>query len=413
MRLHKYVPSIAFFLMAASMTVMCAAAQSAAPKENVIFNFPSSGDVGNSPTGTLISDGAGNFYGVNTYGGQGSGAVYEISPAAGGGWTAKSIYTLSTDEFFPNALVRDSSGNLYGTLYSGGSNICTDGYGDYSCGAIYELSPDGSGGWTEQILWSGSQGEGWRPFQLAIDAAGNLYVSNYWTGLGEQGTVVELTRNGGQWTHTPLHFFGHAGSEDGALPENLVFDKAGNIFGAAYFGGQYGGGTVFELKKTNSGWKEITLFSFDPNGSGGYAPIGITLDSAGNIYGSTDDYFNPTNNVAFELTHTSSGTWQETVLHTFVNGGKGGYSLGPLVIDANGNLYGSASVAGPEGSGTVFRLSRSANRTWSEVILHSFPSGPTDGENPNGLLFDSKGNLFGTTAAGGSEGVGTVFEITH
>jgi hypothetical protein len=168
--------------MTVSMTVPYAAARSGA-KEKLLFSFPVSSDLGNTPNGVLISDGAGNLYGVNNYGGLGSGAVYELSPTAEGGWTAKSIYVFPTAVFFPGGLVMDSSGNLYGTEYSGGTGTCTDGYGNYSCGAVYELSPDGSGGWLEQIIWNGSQTGGWRPTSLALDAAGNLYGTTIYSGV--------------------------------------------------------------------------------------------------------------------------------------------------------------------------------------------------------------------------------------
>jgi uncharacterized repeat protein (TIGR03803 family) len=410
-----------FFLLTVSvaMTVTLAAAQSSAPKEEVLFSFPASGNLGNSPNGVLISDGAGNFYGVNSSGGSGSGAVYEISPTAERGWTAKSIYVFE-GTYYPGGLVMDSSGNLFGAIYGGGTETCSDGYGDYPCGAVYELSPDGSGGWSEKTIWNASQTEGWRPWSLVLDAAGNLYGTTAYTGNGYGGTVYELQRTGGNWTYTVLHAFGQRGSEDGAEPQGpLVFDKAGNIYGTTFLGGTAGVGTAFELKKTTTGWQEITLFDFDSSSSGawaGWEPGAVISDSAGNLYGTT--YYGGVDwgqgyGVAFELTPTSSGAWQETVLHTFLYGGPGGYSGGaPLVFDSAGNLYGTAGSGGAENYGTVFQLKQSANGTWSEVVLHSFPSDSSDGKYPDGLLVDSKGNLYGTTNAGGSGAGGTVFEIT-
>jgi len=421
MRLQKRcLLSITFFLMTVSMTVPYAAAQSHPAKENILFSFPASGDLGNSPNGVLISDGAGNLYGVNTYGGLGSGAVYEISPTAERGWTAKSIYVFS-NAFFPGGLVMDSSGNLYGTEYSGGTGSCTDGYGNYSCGAVYELSPDGSGGWSEQIIWNGSQTGGWRPTSLALDPAGNLYGTTIYSDEYYGGTVFELQRVGDTWNETVLRAFGQPGTDDGAEPQGpLVFDKDGNIYGATFLGGEDGGGTVFELKKTNSGWQEINLFQFDAfrGETTGYGPEGVIFDSAGNLYGITSGDYGSGSGVAFELTPTSSGPWRETVLETFMLYGPGGYGLSALVFDSAGNLYGTVgSGTGSEGGdskgdGAVFQLKPSADGTWSEVILHSFPSKTGDGKYPDGLLVDSKGNLYGTTDAGGSAGVGTVFEVT-
>lgn len=418
MRLNKRcLPSITFFLLTVSLAVTYAAAQSHAPKEKVLVSFPASGNLGNSPSGVLISDGAGNFYGVNSNGALSGGAVYEISPTAEGGWTAKSIYALPANSYYPGELVMDSSGNLYGALYAGGTKTCSDGYGNYLCGAVYELSPDGSGGWSAKTIWNASQTEGWRPCCLAVDTAGNLYGTTIWAGLAEGGTLFELKRAGENWTHNVLLAFGQSGSS-GAAPGSLVFDKAGNLYGTTSFGGANGGGIVFELKKTKSGWKEVTLFQFDssfPGAAGGYFPFGVNFDNAGNLYGSTAyggvNYLGGYG-VAFELAPTPSGAWQETVLHTFVDGGRSGYFPNPLVFDSAGNLYGTAYLGGSAGYGTVFQLKRSSNGVWSEVVLHSFQSGSTDGQYPNGLLSDSKGNLYGTTSGGGSAGVGTVFEIT-
>ena len=408
MRLNQQCfPSITFLLLTVLITVTYAAAQSHAPKEKVLFSFPASGDLGNSPNGVLISDAAGNFYGVNTHGGLGSGTVYEISPAAEGGWTAKSIYVFPKSSAGPGGLVMDSSGNLYGVLSFGGTEVCTDTYNDYLCGAVYQLSPNGSGGWSEKIIWNASQTEGWAPWTLALDAAGNLYGTTFWAGTGNAGTVYELQRTGESWTHTVLHV--------GGPPQGpLVFDKAGNLYGTTYGGGTAGIGTVFELKKTTTGWQEITLFDFS-GGASGSGPVAVIFDSAGNLYGTT--YYGGVDRgdgygVAYELTPTPSGAWQETVLHTFLNGGQAEYRLGFLVFDSKGNLYGTRDFGGSEGYGTVFQLKRSSSGAWSELVLHNFQSGSTDGQHPNGgLLVDSKGNLYGTTSGGGSAGFGTVFEI--
>jgi uncharacterized repeat protein (TIGR03803 family) len=403
MRIKKpYFMFITLLSLTVMFSVTHAVAQEDSPKENVLVNFTAEGSVGNTPTGALISDGAGNYYGVNTVGGVGGGTVFEMSPSAKGGWTVKLINALPAS----HALVMDSSGNLYGTLWSGGSKICTDGFGEYDCGAVYELSPDGAGGWTEKTIWNASGDEGWRPYHLIMGPDGNLYGTTYWLGEGESGTVFELQHTGGQWTHSIL--YPHAG-----LPDSLVFDKAGNLYGANYYGGE-GGGTVFELQKTNSGWQEVTLFEFNSRGSGasgGYGVDGVILGSDGDLYGTTDSGGNG-HGVVFELSPTSDRAWQETVLYSFSDGGPDEGGASPLLVESAGNLYGATHGGGPEGYGTVFQLTPSGNGAWSYTLLHSFPSDATDGKNLDGLLVDSKGNLYGTTAGGGTAGVGTVFEIT-
>ncbi len=413
--------SLSVITMIVLIAVSQAVAQPSNAKEKVLFSFPASGDVGNSPNGFLISDTAGNFYGVTSNGGLGSGAVYELSPTADGVWTAKSIYEFPTSVFFPGELVMDYSGNLFGTLYGGGTGTCTDGYGNYPCGSVYELSPDGAGGWSEKTIWNFGQTEGWRPWSLTIDSAGNLYGTTIYSGLSFGGAVYELQREGENWNYTVLHAFGQAGSPDGAEPQGpLVFDKSGNIYGTTYLEGSKGGGTAFELKKTDSGWQEINLFQFEADGSGkasGYNPGNLIMDSIGNLYGSTFaggvNYLNGFG-VVYELAPTDHEAWKETVLHKY-QANRDGYGGpgGGLVLDSAGNLYGTSAAAGAANAGNVFELKRSANHGWTYSVLHTFQGGPNDGAMPDStLLLDSKGNLYGTTSAGGTAGVGTVFEIT-
>jgi uncharacterized repeat protein (TIGR03803 family) len=404
----QHFPPITLLLLTVLLTATHAVAQQGSSKEKVLVSFTAEGSVGYTPMGALISDGAGNYYGVNGNGGVGGGAVFEISPTAEGGWTAKLIDDLPSNSYQKNALVMDSSGNLYGTLYSGGSKICTDGYNDYSCGAVYELSPNGSGAWTVNIIWNASQAEGWRPYHLVLGPDGNLYGATLWAGEGEAGTVFELQHTGGQWTHSIL-------TAAGGRPDSLVFDKAGNLYGTNYYGDDgVGGGALFELKKTNSGWQEVTLFEFNASGSGasgGYGVDGVILGSNGNLYGTTDSGGNG-HGVVFELSPTSGGARQEAVLYSFLDGGPNEQGASPLLVESAGILYGATYGGGPGGYGTVFQLTPSGNGGWSYTLLHSFPSDAEDGKSPNGLLVDSKGNIYGTTVGGGSAGLGTAFEIT-
>ena len=417
------------FLATILMTVVHAAAQQPAqPTEKILVNFTINYSPASSPSGGLISDAAGNLYGVTTGGGKGDGglgygAVYELSPTAGGGWKPKSLYQFQagTDGQGPiGGLIMDSSGNLFGTTQYGGTHVCTDNYDKFSCGTVFELSPDGSGGWSEKVIYNFSQKVGYAPISsLVMDSAGNLYGTTAGGGQGlDGGTVFQLRRNGNEWTEKVLHYFSQLG--DGRGPSSpLILDAAGNLYGETVVGGQSnGGGTVFELAKTMSGWKEQILFSFDTDGSGasGLEPNGgLIFDSAGNLYGTT--FYGGVGSgygTVFQLTPTSGGNWNETVLYNFQPDqyNRCSPSAG-LVMDSAGNLYGTTIWGGSYSDGTLFELKSSGNGAWTYVLLYTFGGFPTDGLIPNSnLILDAKGNLYGTTSYGGAGGGGTVFEIT-
>jgi uncharacterized repeat protein (TIGR03803 family) len=433
MRFKKqWLPSITFLLLTVPMTVTYATAQSTPPQEKILVGFRTAGQDGNLPSGGVIRDAAGNFYGVTQGGGpggnRGNGAVYEVSPAANGGWTAKSLYVFhagTQDGQDPlGGLVMDSAGNLFGTTSLGGTNLCSDGFDNPTgCGTAFELSPSGSGGWTEKIIYNFGQ-DAWSPgASMIIDAAGNLYGTTGRSGDLDSvgGTVFELQHNGDQWTRTTLHTFGQD-EGDGAGPTGpLVFDKAGNLYGATVVGGNAGGGgVVFRLSNTGSGWAEDILFNFVPTStlpSGGSQPNGgLIFDSAGNLYGTTNAggiRLAQGCGVVFQLTPTSSGTWNENVLHQILCNQNGvANPLAGMVIDSAGRLFGTTGFGGSSITGTVFELKPLANGAWAYSVMYTFQGSPKDGQEPNAsLLLDSKGNLYGTTEFGGPSGFGTLFEI--
>ena len=216
-----------------------------------------------------------------------------LTPTRASGQSEKVLYTFlgGSDGAAPHfaGVIFDAAGNLYGTTSVGGGTGC----GGAGCGTVFELSPNAGGGWTETVIHTfagGSDGE--TPLSgLIIDAAGNLYGTT--TGAGSSsGTVFELSPiAGGGWTHTILYTF--QGGEDGLAPiGSLVFDAVGNLYGTTTEGGVYHispGGTVFELERRAHGtWNKRTIHSFG-NGSDGYYPWGnLIFDTAGNLYGTTD-----------------------------------------------------------------------------------------------------------------------------
>jgi len=205
-----------------------------------------------------------------------------------------------------------------------------------------------------------------------------------------------------------LHTFA-GGTSDGEFPQSrLIFDTTGNLYGTTPLGGIYNSGVVFELTpQAGGGWTEKILYSFMNNGIDGITPYGgLVPDASGNLYGTTSAGGTYGDGTVFELTPQVGGGWTEKVLFSF-NGtdGKEPYN-GSLIFDTAGNLYGTTAYGGAFSTlsgGTVFELSPASDGTWTETVLHSFNNDGVDGYTPySGLVLDSAGNLYGTTAVGGT-----------
>ena len=273
-------------------------------KEEVLHSFKSEGEDGSSPVAGLVFDASGSLYGTTVIGGaHNRGTVFKLAPQANGSWKEKVLHSFGkgTDGYLPYAgLIFDAKGNLYGTtagsLYSG----C--GEHQHHCGAVFKLTPGANGRWSETVLHNfTSGGDGNHPVVgLILDATGNLYGTTLKGGAYNGGAVFQLVpERNGAWTESVLYSFCFAtGCTDGYYPyAGLVFDAAGNLYGTTWFGGAYkngdycpgGCGTAFELVPgTNGKWTEKVLHSFDANGKDGYEPVaGLTIDAAGNLYGTT------------------------------------------------------------------------------------------------------------------------------
>lgn len=270
----------------------------------------------------------------------------------------------------------------------------------------------------EKVLvnFNGSDGNG--PYAgLISDAAGNLYGTTVGGGPYGFGTAFELERKaGGGWTGKLLHSFDDNGIDGVAPYTRLVFDSAGNLYGTTNNGGPDNVGTVFELIPTKSGpWKETILYSFENNEIDGTYPYGaLIFDSAGNLYGTTAGgglYFQGT---VYELKSSQNGEWAETILHNFdFNGTDGLAPYAGVIFDGSDNLYGTTYGGGTFGDGTVFELTPQRSGEWDETILYNFNGQSAAGEAPYGtLIWDADGNLYGTTVLGGIYDAGTVFELT-
>ncbi|MCU1299827.1 MAG: hypothetical protein JWQ87_111 [Candidatus Sulfotelmatobacter sp.] len=323
------------------------------------------------------------------------------------------LYNFNDNSFAPwkptSTLIFDGAGNLYGTTLEGGID---------NGGTGFELSPQPGGGWNETVLhvFHNGDNEGYYPQGgLVTDGVGNFYGVAYYGGTGTNcgifggGTAFELspTLTGG-WKERVLHTFGSLpGCADGGSPwGGLTFDDSGNLYGTTVAGGAFGWGTIFKLSRTSGeNWNEIILHSFD--GNDGQAPNStMVFDSAGNLYGTTElggPYYGGT---VFELADVPGGNWTLRVLHGFSTSSGGYQPQGALVFDTAGNVYGTTYLGGVGkncsiGCGTVFELSPSA-RGWTKKTLHYFTNNGKDGYQPvSGLIFDAAGNLYGTTIYGG------------
>jgi len=243
---------------------------------------------------------------------------------------------------------------------------------------------------------------------LTPDGAGNFYGTAVAGGLGEgysgYGTVFELSPNGnGSWTETTLYSFCSAPNcTDGAYPDfsHLIFDAAGNLYGTAYSGGANGYGVVFELSPVGTSWTETVLYSFAGGADGEHPFSGLIMDGAGNLYGIA--YYDPDGTV-FELSPSGSG-WTEQVIYSYNSCCNQGF--GGLTMDAAGNIFGA------EGS-TAFELSPSGNGGWTATVIHTFAGAPKDGDVAQYMpVLDQAGNLYGTTAEGGTKNCGTVYKLS-
>lgn len=234
--------------------------------------------------------------------------------------------------------------------------------------------------------------------------------------------AVTLTLAMRTQAQTETTLFTFIGTSTGESPSaGLIFDSAGNLYGVTSVGGKTsrtcknseGCGMVFELSPSGTGYTETILYTFT-GAPDGQEPVGsLVFDAAGNLYGVTNQGGNKTKTcwdpfgcgVVFELSPGSGGTWSESILYTFSGGADGASPVGPLVFDSTGNLYGTTLYGGNPtcgnlACGVTYELSPASGGTWTEAVLHSFTGG-NDGQNPGGAVtLDAEGNVYGAAQGG-------------
>ena len=362
--------------------------------------------------GSLALDRHGNVYGTTSGGGtNGGGVLFKLSSNLDGTWSETVLHSFpaSPDDGFSSTggLVFDAAGNLYGTTMGGG--------GAFRYGTVFEMTP-GLGGWSESVLYSFGTNDDDGVFPYAgpvVDKSGNVYGT---TAPG--GAVFEVSPGSGSWNENVLHFF--KGSHDGSgAYAGVTLDQAGNLYGVTERGGAFGGGAVYQVAHTPTGWKERVIHSFpsfQTDGVGGQLGY-LAIDSQGSLYGVTISGGANTClsgcGTVYKLTRGPDGHWRETILYNFRRGSSGYGPGGGVILDKSGNLYGTTVYGGSQncGCGVVYKLTRQPNGKYVYSVLHTFQG--FDGAQPDAnLVIDGKGNLYGTTATGGAGGVGVVFEVT-
>ncbi len=352
MNAQRYYPVLLVLMISALLT-------SASAQNLQSYSFY--GQNGSYPSGGLVRDNAGNFYGVTASGGgaANAGIVYEINSTF-----EATLYTFqgnsngNSDGANPiGNLIFDSAGNLYGVTTQGGISTCTGG-----CGTVFELSPPSS--------------------------------------------------PGGAWTESVLYRFQQNSSTDGAFPmAGLVFDTGGNLYGTTEVnGGVEGVGTVFELSPPSEPggvWTETLLHTFQNYPTDGAYPVSqLILDSAGNLYGTTQNGGANTYGCVFEVSPPSQpdGAWSETVLHSFYKM-DGTNPMAGLTWGPGGALFGVTTIYGPNSWGTLFRMYPTGQGTWNYYVVFGFSSGDSP---TSPVVFASPTTLYGTTNSGG-----IVYEISY
>jgi uncharacterized repeat protein (TIGR03803 family) len=336
--------------------------------------------------------------------------------------TLSTIYSFAgTDGLGPDgSLVMDKTGALYGVTYLGGT---------LGFGSVFQLIPPAvaGGAWTENVLYSFTGGtDGNHPYgALAINTKGDVYGSTEQGGTVNAacpngcGVVFELAppaTEGGAWTETVLYSF--TGATDGGTPNGALALKGTSLYGTTPIGGTSGHGSVFELApptKKGHPWTHSLLYSFAAGTDGADPAAGVVFNKSGALFGTTNGGGVSNAGTVFELAPpaVAGGAWTETVLYSFEDGSDGAFPGAGLVFDTKGALYGTAEFGGAANDGTVFQLKPPAETgsPWTFAVLHAFAG--TDGANSyGGLVVTTSGVVYGTTLLGGQYGYGTIFELT-
>lgn len=333
----------------------------------------------------------------------------------GGGTTSKGattevIYSFAGEddgEYTDTDIAIDAGGNLYGTSVLGG---------EFGGGTVWQLSPVG-GGWVHTVLYNFTGGaDGGEPYKgVTLDGAGNLYGTAVTGGSGSCeggcGVTYQLTKSGDIWTQRVIHAF--TGGADGSGPgARVAVDKRGNLYGMTPTGGANGLGVIYLLRpKSGGGWSFRVIHTFTGGADGSSGSAGKMVFRGGRVFGAATAGGNHSAGAIFQLTPTQTGEWDFKTLYSFQGAPDGVFPYGAVLFDSAGNIYGTTYYGGTNGIGAVYKLSPTTSGEWNETVLYSFQNGNDGNSSISNLVFDTAGNLYGTTSEGGL-GSGTVFKLT-
>jgi len=338
-------------------------------------------------------------------------AIFQMAAPGVKASTTEVIYSFLGDddgEYADTDLAIDGAGNLYGTTVLGGR---------FGSGTVFKLAPV-AGSWVHSVVYSFTSGaDGAEPYKgVTVDAAGNLYGTAVAGGSGSCeggcGVAYKLTNSGGVWTQTVLHAF--SGGSDGSGPgSRLTIDGKGDVYGMAPIGGAYGAGTIYQLHQARNGsWRFRVIHDFTGGVDGSNGSAGQMISRGGHLYGAATTGGAYGSGTVFQLTPTPAGKWDFQVIYSFQGQPDAGFPYGGLLFDSAGNLYGTTYYDGANDLGSVYQLTPSVSGEWTEKVIYSFKSAGDGNSSISNLVLDAAGNLYGTTSEGGY-GSGTIFGLTH
>ncbi len=388
-------------VVAIILVAFASIAQCQTYKYSMLYSFKNNGTDPTQPEAALIVDSAGNLYGTSNTGGKFNlGTVFKLTPA-GKLTVLHSFQGGPADGESPEAsLTRDSAGNLYGSTAYGGAN---------NSGVVFKLTSSGQ----ETILFSAFDGffgvNGAQPNSVVRDSAGNIYGTAVTGGIYGGGTVFKLDTAD---NFTVLHNFCSAVQPectDATQTPLSLITAGGNFYGPTQGGYGEGYGTLYEISPSGV----LTLLhTFGGSGDRYYPSSSLRQDAKGNLYGVTnlggvnDPTGSANGGILFKQAEAGG---PETILYNFgslPNCADGCYPLGPIAIDKTGNIFGIAATGA---NSNLPMAVWEVNTAGKETILHTF------GNNVyvyGGLIIDSAGNLYGVTDTGGSANLGGVYKLT-